>query len=669
MESFKEQNYSSEISSIDWDDILRPKLSIVSRRSPSESSKQGILKRVPCRYGRGCTHIHDPVHQERFIHPAIPALDPEQIRNHYMCNECGMAFVSLQELQIHLQRKTAWSNQSLLGCRISCLIDNKEWHEGIVTHYHRSGKHSVEFRSIGEKRWLNMTKMAFYIIEHGPQDSTTEFKENDDGESSGFSCSEYEEWNYVEDLSLDYAFAQSVLFKIYGGVIQETGHKTRGHTSLTEDDRENAKNAKGSLLYGELLPRGVNKALGPQHLKAATKSVLFDLGMGTGKILIQAFLQFRNLKYVYGIELSLGRYMIAQESAIRMINLLGKDSFEVKICQGSSIIVTEKPHEGQDHERVLHMECGNMMAIKHIEKADIIMLETDIPQELQGDLCVLLNQMHDGAKTLTYHDIRKIWTLGQFPYKQLEVNRYLTDRFPTSWSVQRGHHFFLWKKMSPSHISASGRGDNTDASSSALVSSCSSIGDYRGSKSSARRDNICTDDSDCEIQHAGCLPSFFSVFKYLRRRSVADKESDKVIPVNHATSVKKSSSRSSKKSLRTHTSATMGVTTKAGNTASVLTVKSVVVNGVSDKSAQKVQQTTVETSSEGYASAIHTSANHTPSSPSSSNGSPAGVQSPRVEGESDSWKRKDNSNASSPRWEHENSDLYRNAHCSLSDET
>jgi precorrin-6B methylase 2 len=51
------------------------------------------------------------------------------------------------------------------------------------------------------------------------------------------------------------------------------------------------------------------QALGSSHLDASSHSVMYDLGMGTGKVLIQAFLQFRNLRYVYGIELSLGRYM------------------------------------------------------------------------------------------------------------------------------------------------------------------------------------------------------------------------------------------------------------------------------------------------------------------------------------------------------------------------
>lgn len=68
--------------------------------------------------------------------------------------------------KLHLKRKTAWSNASLVGCRISCLVDYKEWHEGIVTQFHRGGgRHLVEFRFVNEKRWLVMRKIAFYIVE------------------------------------------------------------------------------------------------------------------------------------------------------------------------------------------------------------------------------------------------------------------------------------------------------------------------------------------------------------------------------------------------------------------------------------------------------------------------------------------------------------------------
>lgn len=41
----------------------------------------------------------------------------------------------------------------------------------------------------------------------------------------------------MDEISKEFAFAQSVLFKIYGGAVQETGHKTKGHSCLTERDR------------------------------------------------------------------------------------------------------------------------------------------------------------------------------------------------------------------------------------------------------------------------------------------------------------------------------------------------------------------------------------------------------------------------------------------------
>lgn len=80
-----------------------------------------------------------------------------------------------------------------------------------------------------------MLKLAFYIIE--PMVDQNEFKDNGDSDVAENAASTRLEWTYFEDISIDYAFSQSVLFKVYGGAIQETGHKTRGHVSLTEHDR------------------------------------------------------------------------------------------------------------------------------------------------------------------------------------------------------------------------------------------------------------------------------------------------------------------------------------------------------------------------------------------------------------------------------------------------
>jgi hypothetical protein len=90
---------------------------------------------------------------------------------------------------------------------------------------------------VGEKRWFHMLKLAFYIIEPLVDYEKNEFKDDEVGVAEINSNIQGGEWTYCEDISTDYAFAQSVLFKIYGGIVQETGHKTRGHVSLTEYDR------------------------------------------------------------------------------------------------------------------------------------------------------------------------------------------------------------------------------------------------------------------------------------------------------------------------------------------------------------------------------------------------------------------------------------------------
>jgi hypothetical protein len=74
---------------------------------------------------------------------------------------------------------------------VSCLIDNKEWHEGIVVEFRQNtGKHQLEFRSFPERKWMTMSKVAFYILEHreggmmssppiGGTSNNGEYKEND----------------------------------------------------------------------------------------------------------------------------------------------------------------------------------------------------------------------------------------------------------------------------------------------------------------------------------------------------------------------------------------------------------------------------------------------------------------------------------------------------------
>jgi len=58
--------------------------------------------------------------------------------------------------------------------------------------------------------------------------------------------------------------------------------------------------------------------LDEDHLDAASARVLFDLGMGCGRLCMQAFLQYPNLSEVVGVELSGSRASVGMEALERL---------------------------------------------------------------------------------------------------------------------------------------------------------------------------------------------------------------------------------------------------------------------------------------------------------------------------------------------------------------
>lgn len=54
----------------------------------------------------------------------------------------------------------------------------------VFSQYHKSGKHCVEYRRSGEKRWVNLLKTAFYIVERA-QPSGGEVKEMEPDPTEG----------------------------------------------------------------------------------------------------------------------------------------------------------------------------------------------------------------------------------------------------------------------------------------------------------------------------------------------------------------------------------------------------------------------------------------------------------------------------------------------------
>ena len=279
----------------------------------------------------------------------------------------------------------------------------------------------------------------------------------------------------------------------------ETGRNTEGHRCVTANEQAAAQSKQSGLLtYGEVLPAGVAKLLGPSHLRAASASHLVDLGMGTGKLVMQAFLEYPNLEALLGVELASSRYAIAEVALSRFAETTppaGRRYFvDTKVSEpGVRIVVVEEatgePEAAAVEEcsgaaveevrgaamlrprlrrRTIEFRCGDLFDCTDDELAvaQVVVLETCFPAACFGPLASLLlgRTVHPECRVVLYHDLRSLWaalpptapndtdgtakvTAGcDCPFHQLEVNKPESDTLSTSWSPELGYHFYCYER-------------------------------------------------------------------------------------------------------------------------------------------------------------------------------------------------------------------------------
>lgn len=90
----------------------------------------------------------------------------------------------------------------------------------------------------------------------------------------------------------------------------------------------------------------------------------------------------------------------------------------------------------------------NLLDVTNIGDADIVMLETEIPRSSHKKLWGLLRCMKTGSRLLSYIDVNSLVNSGSsVDFRRFEHNQSSYDRISTSWSMHRGHHFYLWAKV------------------------------------------------------------------------------------------------------------------------------------------------------------------------------------------------------------------------------
>lgn len=254
---------------------------------------------------------------------------------------------------------------------------------------------------------------------------------------------------------------------------------------LTAEDRAEADRSGSSLLYGEVLPSGVHRMMDDDHLRAGSAAVLFDLGAGLGKLAVQCFLQYPNLRRVVGVELAWTRFGMARDAALclsrvsceaeekergdsgapapRLLEVTADGPAADGSGADAAVRLVESAERGEGDEskdggdtrrRVLELRRGNLFDVPDVEEADVVVLETLIPEPAFPRLAALLARLRPGCRVLTFANLASPEFAAvyerpaeQFPLRQLPANVPQSDRFATTWNRRRGHHFHLYERV------------------------------------------------------------------------------------------------------------------------------------------------------------------------------------------------------------------------------
>jgi hypothetical protein len=187
-------------------------------------------------------------------------------------------------------------------------------------------------------------------------------------------------------------------------------------------------------------------------MDASRAETLCDLGMGLGKLALQAWFMHKSLRYVLGVELARTRYSVGEQALLRLVELYPS---QFKILFHEFIDPKRLRIAIQDQDgRILEFRKQDLFLVKDEGKngglcADIVITETHFPEATMIKLCQHLNGMKPGARLLTYENLTNLYGGSKIPmpFRQLSINIPEEDRFPTTWSTVRGHHFFLWEKL------------------------------------------------------------------------------------------------------------------------------------------------------------------------------------------------------------------------------
>lgn len=225
-----------------------------------------------------------------------------------------------------------------------------------------------------------------------------------------------------------------------------------GH-DVPAEEKQMAEELNCALAYGEILPKSVTKIFDSDRLDAKHATTIYDLGMGLGKLCIQAFLEFPNVTKVVGIEFSNSRFskgctaLKSLEKIHSELNLNPWNDYtwvleEETKNKKMKLMLTNENFQSQ---RILEFQNGNLFHCQDYSEIDIVICETSIKETKYADLCLLLNKMKTGCKILTYQSLPTIYEITKIENPWVSLEAACKDYFQTTWCHTTKFYFGVKK--------------------------------------------------------------------------------------------------------------------------------------------------------------------------------------------------------------------------------
>jgi len=208
--------------------------------------------------------------------------------------------------------------------------------------------------------------------------------------------------------------------------------------------------------YGEVLPLGVSKLMDPNNLDILNATVLFDIGCGRGRLAAQCFQQYRNLRYVLGIEKSEFRFQKCKDVAKKLhLSFLeapeAEEEAEAEAEEGPFIVrnTDTRSLATTPSSRTLEFRHGDVADLVHVTQAmnpEVVVFNVCHKPELIKHFETFFQALNPGTRVASYENLAEVWTSqikSEPPFTQINPG----EKFYTTWERNEGHQFYLWKKI------------------------------------------------------------------------------------------------------------------------------------------------------------------------------------------------------------------------------